>query len=87
MTSVRSLVGTYGRLSVDIDQVSDSDDLYRAGLTSHACVALMLACEEEYDVEFTDDLVRRSTFATLSALESALKTLGADLDADVAQPR
>ena len=60
---VRALLKTTGWLQTDIDTLADDADLYTAGLTSHATVTLMLALEEEFDVEFPDSLLRRRTFS------------------------
>jgi acyl carrier protein len=66
-----------GRLPVDVDKLSDDADLYQAGLTSHASVNLMLALEAEFDVEFPDEMLRRSVFESVSAISEALDELGA----------
>ncbi len=51
-------------------------DLYELGLTSHASVNVMLALEDAFDVEFPDELLRKSTFASVGAIRSALTELG-----------
>jgi acyl carrier protein len=72
---VRSVVADHGRLAVDVATLSDDDDLYRAGLTSHASVNLMLALEEEFDVEFPDHLLRRETFESVASICGGLAEL------------
>ena len=42
---VREVVATHGRLAVDVGTLLDDDDLYRAGMTSHASVSVMLALD------------------------------------------
>jgi len=54
----------------------DGDDLYRAGMTSHATVSVMLALEEAFEVEFPDEMLNRSTFASIASIRSALGRLG-----------
>ncbi len=78
---VRALLKTTGWLQTDIDTVADDADLYTAGLTSHATVTLMLALEEEFDVEFPDSLLRRRTFSSVEAIVEALTGIGAKKEA------
>ena len=75
MNEIRSILADYGRLNVDPATIGVDDDLYRAGLTSHGSVAVMLACEEEFDVEFPPNLVQRATFATIASIGAALHSL------------
>lgn len=74
---IRALVLEQGRLSNS--DVADSDDLYRAGLTSHASVNLMLALEDEFDIEFPESYLRRSTFASIAAIHEAIGEITGDL--------
>jgi acyl carrier protein len=78
---VRALLKTTGWLQTDIDTLADDGDLYTAGLTSHATVTLMLALEEEFDVEFPDSLLRRRTFSSVDAIVEALTGIGVQKEA------
>ena len=78
---VREVVATYGRLAIDVATLSDDDDLYRAGLTSHASVNLMLALEDAFDVEFPEHLLRRQTFESGSTIRDAIQQLHAESNA------
>ena len=51
-------------------------DLYRAGLTSHASVNVMLALEDAFDIEFPDALLKKSTFESIAAIADALDPSG-----------
>jgi acyl carrier protein len=62
---IRQVVAEHGRLSIDVVRLSDDDDLYRAGLTSHASVNLMLALEDAFDLEFPERFLRRGTFESV----------------------
>lgn len=73
--AIRSIVGKHGRLSVPIDQIRPQDDLYRAGMTSHASVNVMLALEAHFEVEFPERMLRRSVFQSISAIQAALDEL------------
>ena len=68
---------------VDVASLSDTDDLYGAGMTSHASVTVMLACEDEWDLEFPQQMLKKSTFASVANIRDALGELGVD-DASVA---
>jgi acyl carrier protein len=72
---VREVVASHGRLAVDVATLTDDDDLYRAGLTSHASVNLMLALEDAFDVEFPERLLRRQTFESIVAINEAIEEL------------
>jgi acyl carrier protein len=54
-----------------------ASNLYRAGLTSHASVNIMLALEAEFDVEFPDRMLRRSVFESIEAISEAIQELRA----------
>lgn len=72
---IRAVIGQHARLGVDAATLADDDDLYAAGMTSHASVNLMLALENEFDVEFPDRMLRRSVFESVAAIRTALVEL------------
>ncbi len=74
-TRIRDIVGAHAHLTKDLDSLGDSDDLYAAGMTSHASVTLMLACEDEWDVEFPQKMLSKSTFASIDAIAAAIGSL------------
>ena len=73
--TIREVLAEHGRLSVDAASLEVGDDLYAAGLTSHASVSLMLALEDAFDIEFPEDLLKRSTFQSISAINEAITDL------------
>lgn len=75
--AVRDVLAEHGRLAVDVAGLSPEDDLYRAGLTSHASVNVMLAVEDAFDIEFPERLLRKSTFASIAAIVAAVDEVGA----------
>lgn len=75
VSEIRALLAREGSLAVDVAAIGDHDDLWRAGLTSHASVDLMLALEERFGVEFPDRLLTRETFRSIEALAAALRGL------------
>jgi acyl carrier protein len=72
---LREIVKEHGRLAVDVHALSDDADLYEAGLSSHASVNLMLALENHFDVEFPERMLRRRTFESIAAIQSAIEEL------------
>ncbi|GAB3499927.1 acyl carrier protein [Flexivirga sp.] len=74
-TRIKSVLAAYGRLPRPVEELGREDDLYRAGLTSHASVNVMLGLEDEFDIEFPDSMLRKSTFESIIAIESALREL------------
>jgi acyl carrier protein len=80
IVTIRNVLNQDGKLPVDISTLSDDADLYQAGLTSHASVNVMLALEDEFDVEFPDELLRKSTFESVTSIRSALTSLGVTAD-------
>lgn len=77
---ILEVLASYGRLPVDVRSLGRDDDLYRVGLTSHASVNVMLGLEDAFDIEFPDSLLRKSTFESISAIESALRSVSASTD-------
>ncbi len=72
---IRQIVADNGKLPVDVATLTEDDDLFDAGMTSHANVNVMLALEDVYDIEFPEELLRRSTFQTLAAIRDTIETL------------
>jgi phosphopantetheine--protein transferase-like protein len=72
---IRDVLSAHGRLPVDVNLLSEDDDLFQAGMTSHASVNVMLGLEDALDVEFPEAMLRKSTFASIGALRRALAQL------------
>lgn len=72
---IKAVLAAYGRLPNPVEDLHIDDDLYRAGLTSHASVNVMLGLEDEFDIEFPDSMLRKSTFESVAAIEAALQSL------------
>lgn len=75
---IRRVIRDHAKLGVDPDQLADGDDLYQAGMTSHASVSLMLGLESEFDIEFPDRMLTRSVFESVSSIGAALTELLGD---------
>ena len=72
---IRELVKEHVRLSVPAESLSEDADLYQAGMTSHASVNVMLALEGEFDIEFPDHMLKRSSFESVAAITAAIDEL------------
>jgi acyl carrier protein len=76
---IRDVLAAHGRMTVDPREVDDQADLYELGLTSHASVDVMLALEDEFDIEFPEEVLKKSTFASIhnigQVVESLVKSL------------
>jgi acyl carrier protein len=72
---IREVLAAHGRMAVDPREVDDQADLYKLGLTSHASVDVMLALEDVFGVEFPDEVLKKSTFASIRSIEQVLEGL------------
>ena len=72
---IRQEIKTHARLALDVGQLSDSADLYEAGMTSHATVMLMLALENQFGLEFPDSMLSRGVFESIDAIAVAITSL------------
>jgi acyl carrier protein len=74
---IRNILKEHGRLSTDVSTLTEDADLYKAGLTSHASVNVMLALEGKFDVEFPDRMLKRGVFESINSIRAALEELTA----------
>lgn len=74
---IRSIIAAECKLPVDVATLGDDDDLYAKGLTSFSSVQLMLGLEDGFGVEFSEKMLNRRTFQSISAIAAALGELGA----------
>jgi acyl carrier protein len=72
---IREVLAAHGRMAVDAHTVDGQADLYELGLTSHASVNVMLALEDEFGVEFPDEVLKKSTFASVRNIEQVVEGL------------
>ncbi|MBV9193155.1 MAG: acyl carrier protein [Solirubrobacterales bacterium] len=76
-SEVRRVLREHARLAVDVDTLDDHADLFRAGMSSHASVNVMLALEDTFDIEFPDSMLKRSMFETVAGIAAAVGQLDA----------
>jgi acyl carrier protein len=74
---IRRVLADHARLPVDVESIDDHADLFLAGMTSHASVNVMLALEDAFDIEFPDDMLKRSVFETVADIAAAIGVLQA----------
>jgi acyl carrier protein len=72
---IRDVLAAHGRMTVDPREVDEKAGLYELGLTSHASVDVMLALEEEFDIEFPDEAIKKSTFASIHNIVQVVEGL------------
>ena len=73
---ILAVLAEHGRLPVSPGSLGESDDLYAAGMTSHASVNVMIALEDTFDVEFLDSMLKRSVFESVDSIAGALGQVG-----------
>jgi acyl carrier protein len=78
---IRKVLGEHGKLTADAATIGIDDDLYRSGLTSHATVNVMLGLEDEFDIEFPNRLLRKTTFQSIRSIKNALTDIGVAAEA------
>ena len=74
---IRTVLKDHARLSKDAMTLDASEDLYQAGMTSHASVNVMLGLEGTFDVEFPDHMLKRNVFNTIATIRAAVLELTA----------
>ena len=72
---IRQILKEHGRLAVDATILEEQADLYKAGMTSHASVNVMLALEAAVDIEFPDRMLKRSVCETIASIRDAVAEL------------
>ena len=75
--TIRKVLAEHAQLPVEVDKLRSGDNLYEVGMTSHASVNVMLALEDEFEVEFPEAMLRKSTFESVAAIRAALGELAA----------
>jgi acyl carrier protein len=72
---IRQVLREHAALAVDVELLKPGDDLFRAGMSSHASVSVMLALEERFEIEFPDAMLTRSAFASIAAIDASVAEL------------
>jgi acyl carrier protein len=72
---IRAILKEHGRMTADATTLGENEDLFKAGMTSHASVNVMLALEAKFDVEFPDEMMKREVFGSIAAMRAAIEQL------------
>ncbi len=72
---LREIVKNHARIHLPLEEISDTTDLYRAGMSSQASVVLMIAVEGEFGIEFPDSMLSRDVFSSIENIASAVETV------------
>ena len=72
---IRKIVKDNSGLGLTFERVNDGTNLYQAGMTSYASVVLMIALENEFELEFPDGMLSRSVFESIDTIASAIGNL------------
>jgi acyl carrier protein len=74
------VLAEYGRLAADANAIDENADLFAAGMTSHASVNVMLALEDAFDIEFSEQMLKKSTFESIAAIRAGVtEMMGAEV--------
>ncbi len=72
---IRRVLSEHARLPSSVDSIGDEQDLFAAGMSSHASVNVMLALEDRFDIEFPDRMLTRDVFESISGISAAISEL------------
>ncbi|MHB1519138.1 MAG: acyl carrier protein [Acidimicrobiales bacterium] len=75
--TIRQVLSEHARLAVDVSTLDDRADLFAAGMTSHASVNVMLALEDAFDIEFSEEMLKKATFESIGAIRRAVQEMQA----------
>ena len=73
--TIRTVLAEFAKLAVDVSTLGDDDDIFDAGMTSHASVNVVLGLEEAFDIEFPQRMLVRRTFESVAAIRGAVMEL------------
>ncbi|MEU3011403.1 acyl carrier protein [Nocardia asteroides] len=59
--------------------LGNDTDLWAAGMSSVHSVNVMMAVEDEFDIEFPEELLTRATFASVASIAAAVRSQSADV--------
>ncbi len=75
--TIRQVLSEHARLVVDVSTLDDRADLFAAGMTSHSSVNVMLALEDAFDIEFSEEMLKKATFESIGAIRRAVQEMQA----------
>ena len=72
---IRDVLAAHGRMAIDPHEVDEAADLFNLGLTSHASVDVMLALEDAFEIEFPEEVLKKSTFESVHNIAQVIESL------------
>jgi acyl carrier protein len=72
---VRRLLDQQGCLHRPAMALASDANLYDEGLTPFAAIRIMLALEDQFEIEFPVSMLRRQSFASIDAIVGCLESL------------
>jgi acyl carrier protein len=72
---IRKVVKNHAGLKTPLEDLKDTTDLYRAGMSSHSSVLLMIALENEFALEFPDGMLSRDVFENIETIANAVESV------------
>lgn len=79
---LREILSKHGGLATPVEKLTSASDLYMAGLTSLATVSVMLAVEDQFDIEIPDHMLGRKTFVSIDSMLETVETLSREKGAE-----
>jgi acyl carrier protein len=76
--ALRRILSETACLDVPVETLSDTDNLYAAGLSSLGTVRVMLAVEDAWGIEIPEEWITFDLFRCIDSLASALASLVRD---------
>ena len=70
--TIRTVLAEHGKLAVDVNSIDEHTDLFASGMTSHASVNVMLALEAAFDIEFSESMLKKSTFESIASIRAGV---------------
>ncbi|MGH2959459.1 MAG: phosphopantetheine-binding protein [Solirubrobacterales bacterium] len=70
-SSVRDLIAENSELELT-EAISNDDDLFAAGMQSLDCVRILVAVEDEFEIELPNDRIDRSIFSSVTNLTAVV---------------
>lgn len=69
--STRTLISENSGIEL-VDAISNDEDLFAHGLQSLDCVRILVAVEDEFEIELPNEKIERAIFATVDNLTAAI---------------
>lgn len=73
--AIRSVLSTHVQFPTDEEHLDRAQNLYQAGMSSHTSVGVMLGLEDEFDIEFPEEMLTRQTFSSVESIADAIATV------------